>query len=561
MANSGNMTTNASYNRSLTFNWSVKSQSVSGNYTIINWNIKGSGGDTQSFVKAGNFNVWVAGTNLYSSSTRIDLYNGTTVTSGTHKLYHDKNGNCNFTAYIEAGIYATAVNCWAEKSWDLPKIPRYATSKQTLNSKTETSIKMNWSSDNTIDYIWYSKNNGTNWTGIDIADAKSGTYTIEELSPNTTYSIKTRVRRKDNQLTTDSTKLDVTTYDYPYCINTPNFNVGNELTFELYNPLSRLVDVSFIDNNGTKLSTDSTSMTTVSGYNTETFINKLYESLPNSLTGKYSIQVTYEDSVKVTDNGNTYTLDSNECKPTFTEFTYKDTNTTVTGITGNDQVLIKGLSDLQVTISSTNKMVAQKGANPNKYTANIDTLNVSADYSTNDVVMTLGKVSNGGSKRLTVTALDSRNNSTEAFKDITVYNYTKPVVNVEVSRLNNFEKETTLKISGNYDKLNIDNVDKNTIQSVQYRYRDNEGDWSEWLTAKTTVVSGQFTCTDIILSLDNTKAFDFEVKATDKLDYNIGTGSIDVGEAIFFISSNMKACYINSQKIIMYDVVEEWDNE
>jgi hypothetical protein len=71
---------------------------------------------------------------------------------------------------------------------------------------------MNWSSDSTIDYIWYSKNNGTNWTAIGSVNAKSGSYTISNLSPSTTYQIKTRVRRQDSQLTTDSAALSVSTY-------------------------------------------------------------------------------------------------------------------------------------------------------------------------------------------------------------------------------------------------------------------------------------------------------------------------------------------------------------
>ncbi|MBE5820449.1 MAG: hypothetical protein E7310_06545 [Clostridiales bacterium] len=91
-------------------------------------------------------------------------------------------------------------------------IPRYATSNQSLASRTSASITMNWSSDSTCDWIWYSKDGGSNWTGIDVADGTSGSYTISGLGANTTYNIKTRVRRKDSQLTTDSATLSVTTH-------------------------------------------------------------------------------------------------------------------------------------------------------------------------------------------------------------------------------------------------------------------------------------------------------------------------------------------------------------
>lgn len=91
-------------------------------------------------------------------------------------------------------------------------IPRYATSNNWLSSRTSSSITVGWSSDSTIDYIWYSRDNGASWTGIDITDGTSGSYTITGLAANTTYNIKTRVRRKDSQLTTDSSTLSATTH-------------------------------------------------------------------------------------------------------------------------------------------------------------------------------------------------------------------------------------------------------------------------------------------------------------------------------------------------------------
>ena len=103
-----------------------------------------------------------------------------------------------------------------------------------------------------------------------------------------------------------------------------------------------------------------------------------------------------------------------------------------------------------------------------------------------------------------------------------------------------------------------DNNLKNTIINVKYRYREVGGTWSGWTNVNTTVISGKFTCSDVILSLDNTKSFEFEIQATDKLDSNASTTSIDVGQAIFLISSNKKACYINGQEILMYDVVDTW---
>ncbi len=129
---------------------------------------------------------------------------------------HDADGSK--TKTLTASFTTTATSGYSLKSGsvsvevEFPKIARYATANQSLKSKTSSSITMNWASDSTIDYIWYSSNNGSSWTGLDVTDGTSGSYTISSLSANTTYNIKTRVRRKDSQLTTDSSALSVTTH-------------------------------------------------------------------------------------------------------------------------------------------------------------------------------------------------------------------------------------------------------------------------------------------------------------------------------------------------------------
>lgn len=127
MASSGSFNTSGYSGRYLTFSWSVKSQSISSNQTTINWSLKGAGGSTSSWYMAGAFKVVIDGSTVYSSGNRIQLYNGTTVASGTFTMTHDSAGNRSFSAYAEAGIYTYAVNCSGSGSWSLPTIPRAAT--------------------------------------------------------------------------------------------------------------------------------------------------------------------------------------------------------------------------------------------------------------------------------------------------------------------------------------------------------------------------------------------------------------------------------------------------
>lgn len=127
MASSGSFNTSGYSGRYLTFSWSVASQNIANNQTTINWSLKGAGGPTNNWFKSGNFQVVIDGAVVYSSATRINLYNGTLVASGSYTLTHDSAGNKSFSASAQAGIYYVAVNCSGSGSWALPQIPRQAT--------------------------------------------------------------------------------------------------------------------------------------------------------------------------------------------------------------------------------------------------------------------------------------------------------------------------------------------------------------------------------------------------------------------------------------------------
>lgn len=126
MASSGSFTTSSCEGRSLTFSWSIQSQSVANNTTTISWNLTGSGSYTYGWVTCGGFKVIINGSTVYNQSTdyRINVYSGTTVASGTHTIAHNGDGTKSFSASAQAGIYTYAVNCSGSGSWALTTIPR-----------------------------------------------------------------------------------------------------------------------------------------------------------------------------------------------------------------------------------------------------------------------------------------------------------------------------------------------------------------------------------------------------------------------------------------------------
>lgn len=529
------------------------------NTSTIKWTLSTVGGSVGNY-STGPTEVVINGTTVYSKSrvayTTENFPASKGSISGELTVAHKTDGTKSIKVSFSTAIYTSTVSTYSD-TWTLDTIARYGTSTQSLNSKTETSVKMNWASDNTVDYLWYSKDNGSTWTGVNVTDGKSGTYTISGLSANTTYKIKTRIRRKDSQLTTDSSALSVTTYNYPYCTSSPNFTLGDQLTLKFYNPLNRSF-VFYIIGNGTQIDVDyKCSSTEYKGVNSPTSsVPYLYATIPNDKSGKYKVKVVWGEHTHTRDNGNTYSIKESECYPNFTTFTYKDTNTAVTNVVGNH--LVKGLSTITVEIPVTNKMTTKNSATPKKYVANMGTVNKSANYSaTNIVSFPMGIINAQGTQRITVTAYDSRELPKSAYKDVTVYDYAKPVINVSVKRRNNLEEQTTLTVTGTYSRLTIGGTDQNTIISVEYRYREAGGTWSNWTPLTTTLSSGRFTCNDVVFSLDNTKSFDFEVKATDNLTNNTKTALVDVGQAVLLVSSNKKTAYLNGEEIATRDNVRQ----
>lgn len=445
-------------------------------------------------------------------------------------------------------------NASISSTYDCDTIDRKATSNQSLNSKTETTIKMNWSSDSTIDYIWYSKDNGSNWTGVDVTDGKSGTYTITGLSANTSYNIKTRVRRKDSQLTTDSSALavktfsypkqglvrktetsismnwsadstvdmiyystdngstwssgisvnatsgiysiegltsytnykiktrvrrkatqtlsntsatSVTTYQFPYVtkVGTADLTIGNSQTLTLYNPLLRDVEVFMYQNDtGIRLYAGGTMKDSI------TFTpdaSTMYSSIPNSTDGKCYYYCVYRGEIKAYKNG-TYKIKGTE-KPTFTNFTYNDGDTVTTALTGNNQILVKSLSDVNVIVTAANKAVGKNSATIKKYRVKIGNQTTEMAYSSSSTVS--AALSNVTTGTIQVTAIDSRGLETTVTKTATFKNWTKPVFNtVKVDRENGIGTTGLLNLKVSFWNANFGAV-ANQITKFSYRYK------------------------------------------------------------------------------------------
>ncbi len=366
---------------------------------------------------------------------------------------------------------------------ELTKIPRYATSVQSLKSKTVNSITINWSSDSTVDYIWYSKDNGSNWTGINITDGKSGSYTISGLSPNTAYKIKTRVRRKDSQLTTDSSATSITTYNIAKITTAPNINIGSSHTIKWTNPSGASISLKLCKTDNTQV-IDYGTVTGTSKSITPT-ASTIYKLIPkaNSITLRYVITTTV--------NGTSYTHYKNvvftvtNSNPTFSNCTYEDRGSVSTVLTGNNQTVINGYNSLYVNISTANKAVAKNSATMSKYRLVCGNQSVEASYSSSaDVTLKLNHVT---SMTFVVYAIDSRGNSTAVTKSVTTWkNYFNPAITAGVAeRTEQVNEAVQLTFSGKIWNGNF-GAEQNAIKTCTYKYKKTSA--SSYTTGTTKIV-------------------------------------------------------------------------
>lgn len=495
---------------------------------VVKWTAGSN--DRNNLTKTLNF----AGS-TYTTTTNI---NSNVTTSGSLTLFnktktitHNSDGTKSVSANVTIPTRTSSGTVTASKSLTLTAIPRYATITQSLNWKNENSITMNWSANATIDYLWYSINGGSSWVAIGNPSASSGTYTISGLSQNTTYSIKTRVRRKDSQLTSDSAAATQATYAYPYANSLPSFTLGNNLTIGIYNPLGRTYRVTFIANDNTEFPVDRDYTQTQLTFTESAWANWIdffYRSIPNAKSGTYKVKITYIGHAE-TRTGGTYTANASTASPTFSGATYQDTNSTVTAITGDNQKLLPTRSTIEFDISgiTARRYATISGA---KVTLNGTNYNMTVSGAT----ATVSNVPlNSSGQNAVITLTDSRGLTYSQTVNLDIVNYTAPSVSATAERDAGFYSETDITPTVNYTSVGSNAVTVNLkarkVGTSTYTVDQNIPDGT------TTQVS-----------LDNEYAWEILLTATDTLGGS-GTYNITIarGLPLMYFDTNMLSVGLN----------------
>lgn len=279
---------------------------------------------------------------------------------------------------------------------------------------------------------------------IGAVDGYSGTTTIKTLGGSVISSVST--------LTADNATAKLT-------LSVTVYNTSYTHTLVIKNGSTSILTISSL-----KLANGSNTITLTAAQRS-TILKAM--SKIKSFTGTFELK-TFSGSAQIGNaSSKTATIQTTAANsaPTFSGFTYEDSNATSAGVTENNQILIQGISTLKIT--------AQTATAKNE--ASISSYSVVAGNATASSITTTinaGKITTTGSVPVIVTAIDTRGYTTSATVNITVLKYT----NIDISscamrRINEVEDATQVSINGSITPVTIGQLNKNGLQYLRYRYK------------------------------------------------------------------------------------------
>lgn len=474
-----------------------------------------------------------------------------TVGSHTFTVAHNGDGSkhIGFDGYYYTGISPSDLG--ASGSATLTKIPRYANITSFKNTATTVnSATFYWTADSKCDVLQYSLNDGSTWS-----NASGSTFSISGLSPGTNYNIKIRVRRTDSGLYTTSNSISFTTKSIARISNSSlSMNIGGSLSLSFSNYGNNKSFLRFYaqktDENWQQIATVSNIQAASYSWNLSGHASTLYSLCPNSNSLKIKVICGVSLNGKEYTNTVSGTAKVTNSNPTFTNFTFQNTDSKTVNIIGNTQNMISLFGNLRVAIASANKAVAKNSATMKYYNIVISSGNTiiskKVNYSLSDINVDIGSLQSSGTYTIRIDAVDSRGNaSTVVSKTLVVYPYHTPAISASIDRLNGFEAETALKVTTLISKINIAGSNKNGIQTLQYRYAESGKPFPETYTQLnnyTTSESGEDFVIAInepqFLTLDINKTYVFEFKVSDKVTSYTITPNANQGVSAMNIMDN-----------------------
>lgn len=449
--------------------------------------------------------------------------------SGSLPVAHNSDGTKTATVEFFTRVYVFGSLDYGG-TMTLTNIDRTApTVSCSVSGITASGFKITANSSATADIWQYSLNGGSSWTQFSTTAGTSASITLSSLSANTTYSVKTRARKKSNQVYGASGTVSAKTLGGAI-LNSCNTVTADAVTVSLtlnatvYNAsYSNYVTIK----NGSNVYVSFAARTWSAGTANRTITLSQTEraDLLDAMASLKSFTATIE---LVTKDGSTQVGNTSTCTctiqttaansaPTMTAFTFKDSRSATSAVTGNDQLFIQTYSYLSVTPGTA---TAKNGASIVKYAATCNGKTVS---NTTGAALSLNGIEKSGTLDVVVTATDSRGYTVSNTQQITVIPYAKPKVSeISLRRTNDIEAEMQLIFKGSISPITVSGTQKNSLKYVQYRYKlTSESSYGSYASILSSVTQNgtSFSFSNLELcSLDANSSYDFHVYIRDQLN-------------------------------------------
>lgn len=536
------------------------SQSISGNYTDITLNVVMN--HDGMYMSATTVNVYIDGDHVGDLSIPSMSGNDSN-TSGTFtaRIYHNSNGtrSLSMAAYwpysVSTNSAGTISNLAAETEVTLDQIDRTApTVSHSVSSITTNGFTITVTSSANADRWDYSVDGGSTYTQFSTTSGTTQSVTVTDLSPGVLYNVRVRARKKTNQIYGYSTAAEVRTLgasslegasDFAADANPMVVTINLKVTNATFHHKLRLikdgVEVFSAKVGSFTAGTEDRAVTL-----TATERNALLTAMSTVTECEVYLEIqSYETSAYLTMIGSASnakckaTTSANLSAPTFTSFSYADIEAAIVAMTGNDQVLLQLHSFLRVTCTAG---TAKNGATITGYSATIG--DASSSSATN--IVDIPSVNANGELTLTVTCSDSRGYGTTISKTVKVLPYQNPEFSsFRLRRENDIGSRIQLAFHGAISSLVIDDVERNEITAIAFRYKKtSEETWGEYVSLMdvATIEGNSFSYENLeLLTLDTNTSYNFEVQIQDalyelsSLDYEVillqGTPAVAIRKA------------------------------
>ena len=538
MATSGSFSNYPVNNFGLYCTWSA-SQSVTGNYSDVTLNVYlkyytlsvGSRSDSTVSIN-GVSETYTAP----AISDSVSGYDTTLLKTYTVRVNHNSNGTKTGVALSASwrfsGTYSGTSISWitASTTIDLDSLDRTApTVSCSVSNITANGFKISATSSATADIWQYSTNGGTNWTQFSTTAGTSANTTLSSLTPNTSYSVKVRARKKSNQVYGTSSAVSAktlggSTIDSVSALTADASSVSISMSTTVYDAAyTHKLQIK----NGSTVYLEITGLSWAKGTATRT-ITLTSAQRTTLLTAMASVKsfsatfalLTYSGSTQIgstsTKTATVQTTSANSA-PTMGAFTFYDGRSATSTVTGNDQVFIQSYSYLYVTPGTA---TARNNATISSYSATCNGVTLS---NTTGAVINLGAVAKSGTLDVVVTATDSRGYTVSKTQQITVIAYAKPKVSsLTLRRTNDIEAEMQLAFNGTISAVSVSGTQKNSLLYVRYRYKltsaSSYGSYTSILSSVTKSGTSYSFSNLELCSLDANSSYDFHLQIRDQLN-------------------------------------------